>query len=96
MTVATSEVTLNSEWSRPGAARCYPCEKMISRIEASNLVTKEIDGVSSEILEDDYFVIVEHSTIERPWGWVYFYNSKKYLETGEARYAVAGNAPLLV
>jgi immunity protein 35 of polymorphic toxin system len=36
------------------------------------------------------------STIERDFGWVFFYNSTKYLETKNFRDAVAGNAPLIV
>jgi hypothetical protein len=28
------------------------------------------------------FVLIESSTIERPFGWVFFYDSKKHRETG--------------
>ena len=37
----------------------------------------------------------EH-TIETDFGWIFFWNSKKYLETDEFEYALAGNAPLIV
>ena len=33
---------------------------------------------------------------EHEFGWVYFYDSSRHLETGDARYAVVGNAPLIV
>lgn len=44
----------------------------------------------------DPFVVVENSTIEKPFGWVFFYNSKRFVETGESRYRLAGNGPVIV
>jgi hypothetical protein len=41
-------------------------------------------------------VILDEHTIETDFGWVFFWNSKKYMETGEFQYALAGNAPLIV
>jgi hypothetical protein len=41
-------------------------------------------------------VILDERTIETNFGWVFFWNSKKYQETREFRYALAGNAPLIV
>jgi len=41
-------------------------------------------------------VLLLQHTIERPFGWVFFYTSRLYRETGEARYALAGNAPFIV
>lgn len=41
-------------------------------------------------------VLLEDKTIERPFGWVFFYDSKKYLETGDYRDIVLGNAPIIV
>ena len=40
--------------------------------------------------------IVEDLTQEHEFGWVFFYNSKKYLESGDFRNALAGNAPLII
>ena len=44
----------------------------------------------------DPFVVVEKNTVEKPFGWVFFYNSKRYVETGEFRYRLAGNGPVIV
>ena len=41
-------------------------------------------------------VILDEHTIETDFGWVFFWTSKKYHETGDFQYAVAGNAPLIV
>jgi hypothetical protein len=45
---------------------------------------------------DDAYVILDEHTIERDWDWVFFYNSQKYVETGDDRYALLGNAPYIV
>jgi len=41
-------------------------------------------------------VILEDLTQEHDFGWVFFYNSKKYIESGDFRDALAGNASLIV
>ena len=48
--------------------------------------------------EDDTvkLVILDEHTIEDDFGWVFFYQSKAYLDTGDFSHALAGNAPLLV
>lgn len=40
--------------------------------------------------------ILDEHTIETDFGWILFWNSKKYLETNEFQYALAGNAPLII
>ena len=41
-------------------------------------------------------VLVDQHTIERDFGWVFFYNAKRHVETGDIRDALAGNAPIVV
>ena len=41
-------------------------------------------------------VIIDQHTIEKPWGWVFFYNSLEYLKTGDPKYQLFGNAPYIV
>ena len=68
---------------------------MINLKEAQYLVQakldKEIDPNS-----DDYCVILEEETIEKEWGWVFFYQSKAYIESGDLGDMLAGNAPYIV
>lgn len=40
--------------------------------------------------------IVDGNTIEGDFGWVFFYDSAKYLESGSISDALAGNAPILI
>ncbi|HEY7386899.1 MAG TPA: YrhB domain-containing protein [Bryobacteraceae bacterium] len=41
-------------------------------------------------------VVLDEHTIETDFGWVFFWTSKQYAETGDFRYALAGNGPLIV
>ena len=45
---------------------------------------------------DEPLVIVYSHTIEKPYGWIFFYNSKKFVETGIFSYTLAGNGPVIV
>lgn len=40
--------------------------------------------------------ILDSATIEKTWGFVFFYQSKKYVETGDFVHMLCGNAPLVV
>jgi hypothetical protein len=40
--------------------------------------------------------LVGDLTRELPYGWVFFYQSRSYVQTGDLREMLAGNAPLLV
>ncbi len=41
-------------------------------------------------------VLLDEETIEKDWGWVFFYQSREYLEGGDELSALAGNAPYIV
>ena len=41
-------------------------------------------------------VVVSESIIEKEYGWVMFYNTEAYLNTGDVRHALSGNGPLIV
>lgn len=66
---------------------------MLRKSEALELVSKRLEEKSSEAVR---YVVVEGSTIEKPWGWIFFYQSKKYLETGSFADRLAGNGPVFV
>ena len=40
-------------------------------------------------------VVLEDETLDRPYGWVFFYQDRQYLETADIRHACAGNAPII-
>jgi hypothetical protein len=41
-------------------------------------------------------VLLEARTIEKPYGWVFFYQSRRFVETGDVLHALGGNGPLVI
>jgi hypothetical protein len=66
---------------------------MLTKTEALELISSKLQQIGTPT---DPFVVVEKSTIEKPFGWVFFYNSKKFVDTGVSRYRLAGNGPVIV
>ena len=48
------------------------------------------------VIGGDKFVIVKEYTLKRPYGWVFFYQSRDYLASGNWLDALYGNAPIIV
>jgi hypothetical protein len=69
---------------------------MITKETARELVRIEACGPNPDLPDDDEIIILDNETIEKPWGWVFFYTSKKWHETNDITYAIAGNAPVIV
>jgi len=67
---------------------------MMTKEQAKNAVNVELRTKCQ--IPGDSFVIVENLTIEKPFGWVFFYDSKRYLETRNINDAIAGNGPVFV
>lgn len=63
-------------------------------INYKDRIEKYINLVNN--LEDDSLVVIDSETIEERDFFVFFYTSKKYLETNDFSYAVGGNAPIIV
>ena len=41
-------------------------------------------------------VVLEERTITKPYGWIFFYSGKRYVETGDIMTAIAGNGPIVI
>lgn len=67
---------------------------MINQTEARILAADYI--FYTWTIEGDNFVILDEHTIEKEFGWIFFYSSQKYEETDNISYALAGNAPIIV
>jgi hypothetical protein len=67
---------------------------MLSRDQAKQLVQSRLDIETGE--SGCSMVVIDSSTLERPFGWVFFYQSEDYLLTGNESSQLAGNAPLIV
>ena len=53
-------------------------------------------GLPNYVNPEIELVIIEEAIQEYDFGWVFCYNSKGFLETGNLAHALAGNAPLIV
>ena len=69
---------------------------MITTEQARQLVASQVCGRPEWLPSEDEIIIVDESTIEKPWGWMFFHTSKKWLETHDIKYALAGNSPIIV
>lgn len=67
---------------------------MISYHEARNKVIAILRGRQIGGLEG--VVILDSMTIAKPYGWVFFYNSKKFVDTGDKIYSLVGGGPIVV
>jgi hypothetical protein len=67
---------------------------MLDRQSATKMAYDHINSPSS--LDGIEVVILDNQTIEKEYGWIFFYNSKKFLETGNFRDGLVGNSPVLV
>ena len=65
--------------------------KVDSSAKAEKLVSDNILDQSTH-----HFVIQSERTIRRNFGWVVFYTTKEYIETGSPSALVPGTAPVIV
>jgi Immunity protein 35 len=68
----------------------------LTKEQARALVVEQVCPGPKWLPSEDEIMIIDQATIEKPWGWVFFYTSKLWYETQDIRYAVAGNAPIIV
>ena len=66
---------------------------MLTFQQARELAEQTVAGY---LLDDDACQIIDSATLERPYGWVFFYQSRSYLESGNELQMLAGNAPLII
>lgn len=66
---------------------------MLDRSQAKAVASEHIRRLSSGAID---FVIVDKLTLEGRHGWVFFYDSRIYLETLDDRHALWGNGPVAV
>jgi len=61
-----------------------------ARAAAQEFVRDMASAIGLELL------LLEDLTQEEEFGWVFFYDSKAYVEDGESSLALAGNAPFII
>jgi hypothetical protein len=61
-----------------------------ARLRAADYLVESIPDFDRD------FAILDDATMDEGWCWVFFWNSRRYLETRSREDAVAGNAPVVV
>jgi len=69
---------------------------MIDKEHAKAIVEKKINKPDSTGTETKKLVILDDLTIEKEWGWVFFYNTEEYTKSGDIMDTLFGNAPYIV
>ena len=69
---------------------------MIDKEQAKAKVEKKINKPDSTGTETMKLVILDDLTIEKEWGWVFFYNSEEVARSGDTMDTLFGNAPYIV
>jgi len=67
---------------------------MLTKEDARNLIIGELARDWKRSVPD--VVLVDEQTMEKEWGWVFFYTSARYLESRNPLHALFGNAPYIV
>ncbi len=66
----------------------------ITKGEAYKIARERLKSWEREVGEE--LLLLEEHTLERDFGWVFFYDSERHVETEESEHALAGNAPIVV
>jgi hypothetical protein len=70
-----------------------PPTRPIDKAQATAIARKTIATVPPHSPD---LVLQEDRTVERDFGWVFFYTTRKFLETGDKKYLMPGDAPVVV
>jgi len=69
---------------------------MIDKEQAKAIVEKRLNELDSTGTGTTRLVILDNQTIEKEWGWVFFYNTEEYAKSGSIMDTLVGNAPYIV
>jgi len=65
---------------------------VIEKDEARALAEDYLQGLEGDL----QVVILDSLTQDHGWSWLFFFDSRRHVETGDYRYALLGNGPVLV
>jgi hypothetical protein len=69
------------------------CYVMLDKISAKERVSEKLTAMAPA---GDQWVVLEEKTIEKSFGWIFFYNSERFITTGNVIHRLAGNGPVFV
>ena len=66
---------------------------MLDILSAIEQVYKRLEEIAPP---GDRWVVLDDQTIEKSFGWIFYYNSEKFVATNNVVYRLAGNGPVFV
>jgi hypothetical protein len=69
---------------------------MLTRAKAKDKIEAKINEPDPYWPDKPALVVDDGQTIEKEWGWVFFYNASEYLKSGNTDEGLMGNAPYIV
>jgi len=69
---------------------------MIDENTAKEIVYAEINRPDGYWPDKPEMIILDEHTVEKDYGWVFYWTSRPWHETGDFQYAIAGNGPILI
>jgi hypothetical protein len=68
----------------------------ITRDEATRIAGAVLKTLPDQMEQAGGLALKLDATMEQPYGWVFFWNTRNFLEKGDRLAAIGGNGPLLV
>jgi Immunity protein 35 len=69
---------------------------MLTLREARDAAMAEFAKLRTSSTDPIEAVILDEHTIEKEWGWVFCWQSREFVESGDCGSPLVGNAPLIV
>lgn len=69
---------------------------MLTRLACQQLAEQELGIKDHDLTNEEKYCILDEYTKPFEFGWIFYWNSNKYIETGDFQYALVGNGPLLI
>jgi hypothetical protein len=69
---------------------------MLGHREARDRALAHMRSRPADLPPGDELVIVDDDTLEREWGWVFFFASRRWRDTGDPAFRSEGEGPLIV
>src|SRR5688572_24186893 len=80
-----------SAWASRGGIM----ENMITGDDAGRIACRFAAAEVPQLHESD-IAVIETETREHPWGWVFFWNHRRFVNDGDSRFALDGGQPVVV
>ena len=49
-----------------------------------------------DVVSDGEAIVLDDLTMDRPYGWVFFYQARRFVETRDPMQQLGGNAPIII